>query len=60
MSQENLSLEFPTTSDKPGCTTTEDGQRLAISDLGCWGIFLSMKQKQRRAIVFACKKQVFS
>ena len=35
---------------KPGCSTTEDGLRLEISDLGstCRGIVLSMKQKQRR------------
>ena len=27
---------------KPGCTATEDGQRLEISDLGSRGIVLSM------------------
>ena len=27
---------------KPGCTATEDGQRLEISDLGNRGIVLSM------------------
>ena len=27
---------------KPGCTTTEDGYKLEISDLGSRGIVLSM------------------
>ena len=27
---------------KPGCTVTEDGWRLEISDLGCRGIVLSV------------------
>ena len=33
---------------KPGCTATEDGLRLEISDLGSRGIVLCMWQKQRR------------
>ena len=33
---------------KPGCTATEDGQRLEIWDLGRRGIVLSMQRKQRR------------
>ena len=33
---------------KLGCTATEDGSRLEISDLGSRGIVLSMKRKQRR------------
>ena len=33
---------------KPGCTATEDSQRLEISDLECRGIVLSMLRKQRR------------
>ena len=32
---------------KPGCTATEDGQRLEISDLESRGIVLSMQRKQR-------------
>ena len=32
---------------KPGCTATEDGQRLEIPDLGRRGIVLSVKQKKR-------------
>ena len=31
-----------------GCTTTEDGQKPEILDLGSRGILLSLKQKQRR------------
>ena len=34
--------------DKPGCTTTEDGQMLEISDLSSKGIVLSVKRKQMR------------
>ena len=33
---------------KPGCTATEDGQRLEISNLGSRGIVLSLLRKQRR------------
>ena len=33
---------------KPGCTATEDGYRLEISDLGSRGIVVSVKRKQRR------------
>ena len=33
---------------KPGCTATEDGMRLEISDLGSRGIVLSVLRKQRR------------
>ena len=33
---------------KPGCTATEDGFRLEISDLGSRGIVLSVWRKQRR------------
>ena len=35
---------------KPGCTATEDDQRLEIPDLGSRGVVhvLSIKQKQRR------------
>ena len=33
---------------KPGCTATEDGKRLEISDLGRRGIVLSVWPKQRR------------
>ena len=32
---------------KPGCTATEDGWRLEISDLESRGIVLSMWRKQR-------------
>ena len=32
---------------KPGCTATEDGSRLEISDLESRGILLPMKRKQR-------------
>ena len=32
---------------KPGCTTTEDGKRLVILDLGRRGIALFMQRKQR-------------
>ena len=32
-------------SHKPGCTATEDGKRLEISDLGSTGIVLFLKQK---------------
>ena len=33
---------------KPGCTATEDGLMLEISDLESRGILLSMQRKQRR------------
>ena len=33
---------------RPGCTTTEDGWRVEISDLGSRGIVLSVYRKQRR------------
>ena len=33
---------------KAGCTATEDGKTLEISDLESRGITLSMKRKQRR------------
>ena len=33
---------------KPGCTITEDSQRLQISDLGRKGFLLSVLRKQRR------------
>ena len=33
---------------KPGCTATEDGYRLEISDLDRRGIALSVQRKQRR------------
>ena len=33
---------------KPGCTVTEEGQKLEISDLGRRGIILSVWRKQRR------------
>ena len=32
---------------KPSCTTTEEGYRFEISDLGSRGIVLSMGRKQR-------------
>ena len=32
---------------KPGCTATEDGYRLEISDLERRGVILSMLRKQR-------------
>ena len=32
---------------KPGCTATEDGEKLEIFDLGSKGIVLFLKQKQR-------------
>ena len=38
----------PTMPEKPGCTVTEDGQRLEILDLQSRGIVLSVKRKQRR------------
>ena len=33
---------------KPGCTATEDGYRLKISDLGSREIVLSVQRKERR------------
>ena len=36
------------THGKPGCTATEDGYRLEISDLASRGIILSVKRKERR------------
>ena len=50
---------------KPGFTTTEDGYRVEISDLGSRGIVLSWENKGagqlHSAILFLhCKKQVFS
>ena len=44
-------LDLPYRSDqvgqKLGCTATQDGYRLEISDLGSRGTVLCMKQKQR-------------
>ena len=41
-------LVFDLVRHKPGCTATEDGQRLEISDLESRVIVLSMQRKQRR------------
>ena len=41
-------LVFDMVQHKPGCTATEDGNRLEISYLGRRGIVLSVKRKQRR------------
>ena len=38
---------------KPGCTTTEDGERLEISDLGSRGIVLIRVVKTKALISFA-------
>ena len=35
---------------KPGCTATEDGYRLEITDLESKGIVLSMKRKTKALI----------
>ena len=53
---------------KPGCTTTEDGRRLEISELGSRGIVLSNKGADHLAVtaklvcifVFAYAKSRFS
>ena len=36
---------------KPGCTTTEDGKRLEISDLGSRGIVLSIYIAKTKALI---------
>ena len=52
-------IVFDQVRHKPGCTTSEDGQRLEISDVGSRGIILYMNQLIC-AFVCAYAQNVFS